>query len=398
MVLCIHDPVSTSDTPKKFLETVQEVDLDPRDFHWKQDIAESVIQDLLKVNPKLREDASRGEVVYKYNYRFDENRPGAHADLVLGEREYRVDINSGKNVYNIAEDDPHDVWLVLEIDNMPIQGHRGIMYRRMNDWNSTCMEARYLEDEVVTGGIAMFIKDEERESPEEHDFQTELQQSVDRISENIFDIPSSVKEASFDTWGAVVLEEAREGNTLITDEPAPQETERVHYENFITEISGNIDEKFYDLPEPHTADVDRYLDGVEGRTVEFKQEVPDTARNLAKDGVAFANTDGGLIVVGVDDSGRLSTLDDPVAEVRSEVNDILQGHTDGMDYEISVETVRGEDVVTVRVPKASEKLHEVHGAFYTRRGQQSVAMSYADLERFFKRKFVDDHNLADLVK
>ena len=46
-----------------------------------------------------------------------------------------------------------------------------------------------------------------------------------------------------------------------------------------------------------------YLNSVEGKTLEFKQDL-SSPRNMLKTLVAFANTAGGRIVIGVEDQTR----------------------------------------------------------------------------------------------
>lgn len=393
--------MSQSDTTGQFIQAIQDIEFeqDTRFPHRRIDeVSELVIQDLLEINPMLRQKAEQGEIVYKKDYRFDEKQPRMHTDLVLGKREYRVEPESGLGEYEIAEVEPDDVWLVIDIGIFTSNSHRHNIHRRLSRWNSICLAANHYEDTVVCGGIGVFIDENDQgnegDSPELEEF---LRDSFNRISDRIFNVSTASENATFDTWGAIVVENHGDKYEMVTEAPAPQQDERIHFENVLSELSGKIDTKFFGLPEPHTADIERYLGGMEGRTVEFKQEVPSTKRNLAEDAVALANTDGGLIVVGINDSGELDPLDNPIDTVRSDVNDILQGHTDGLDYRIEIEEIDKVKLVVIRVPQSDGKLHDVHGSFYTRRGQQSVPMDFSDLERFFQKRFVREHNLDELL-
>ena len=61
------------------------------------------------------------------------------------------------------------------------------------------------------------------------------------------------------------------------------------------------------------ADVLRRIEAGEGRTTEFKREVGNDHSAIGKAICAFANTAGGLIVLGVDDAGNVAGLiPDPI--------------------------------------------------------------------------------------
>lgn len=57
----------------------------------------------------------------------------------------------------------------------------------------------------------------------------------------------------------------------------------------------------------------------ESKTVEFKQELPDKSEKYMKSVVAFSNTSGGKIIIGVEDKTRtvVGVPDDKAFEIRS---------------------------------------------------------------------------------
>lgn len=95
----------------------------------------------------------------------------------------------------------------------------------------------------------------------------------------------------------------------------------------------------------------------EGRTLEFKHRVP-RAERIAKEVIALANTDGGRILLGVDDDGTLVGVDDAAEEafmLRQAINQLS-------DPPVSYETHRvviapRRDVLVVHVPESPGKPH-----------------------------------------
>ncbi|MCA1793873.1 MAG: ATP-binding protein [Desulfobacteraceae bacterium] len=51
------------------------------------------------------------------------------------------------------------------------------------------------------------------------------------------------------------------------------------------------------------------INSPEGRTLEFKRQVPDKLDNIVKTVVAFSNGSGGEIIIGVDDDRNLIGID-----------------------------------------------------------------------------------------
>lgn len=100
----------------------------------------------------------------------------------------------------------------------------------------------------------------------------------------------------------------------------------------------------------------------EGRTLEFKHRVP-RAERIAKEVIALANTDGGRILLGVDDDGRLVGVDDAAEEafiLRQAVSQLC-------DPPVSYHTNRvviapRRDVLVVHVPESAGKPHVLRSA------------------------------------
>ncbi|MES3629564.1 MAG: ATP-binding protein [Longimonas sp.] len=100
----------------------------------------------------------------------------------------------------------------------------------------------------------------------------------------------------------------------------------------------------------------------EGRTLEFKHRVPRPER-IAKEVVALANTQGGRILLGVDDDGTLVGVDDAAEEafiLRQAINDWCEPPVPYHTNRVVIAPRR--DVLVVQVPESPAKPHVVRKA------------------------------------
>ena len=130
------------------------------------------------------------------------------------------------------------------------------------------------------------------------------------------------------------------------------------------------------------ADLTRLAQAGEGLTLEFKRKVPHPAR-LAKEVIALANTEGGRLLIGVDDDGTVTGLKDAIEEEYA-LREALALHCDPpVVYSTErVPLTPKRDVLVVRVPVSAKRPHflvagdEVDPpAAYVRVGESSVEAS-----------------------
>ena len=124
----------------------------------------------------------------------------------------------------------------------------------------------------------------------------------------------------------------------------------------------------------------------EGARLEFKNRVPRPER-IAREVIAFANTDGGTVLIGVDDDGTILGLRDAEEELFALSTALTARVSPPVEVEISaVRVSRRRDVLVVRVPASDERPHVLvpeSGAVgeaarqhaYVRVGDQSVEAS-----------------------
>lgn len=110
----------------------------------------------------------------------------------------------------------------------------------------------------------------------------------------------------------------------------------------------------------------------EGLTIEFKERLSNLDREL----VAFANTSGGTIYLGVDDSGKIIGI--PITnELKSQVTDIA--YNVDPSIKITLHVYRQEKVLAIHVPSGNDKPYRCKEGFYIRNGPSTQKLKRDDI-------------------
>jgi ATP-dependent DNA helicase RecG len=113
----------------------------------------------------------------------------------------------------------------------------------------------------------------------------------------------------------------------------------------------------------------------EGFTTEFKRA---GTSNLGREICAFANATGGVILIGVTDSGEMVGVDDH-NRLKSEIQAIARS----ADPPIAVKIASVDRVLCVTVPEQHSKPYSFGGKFFMREGATSQQMSREEIREFF---------------
>jgi ATP-dependent DNA helicase RecG len=117
----------------------------------------------------------------------------------------------------------------------------------------------------------------------------------------------------------------------------------------------------------------------EGLHLEFKESINS---GLAKEIVAFANTKGGMLLIGVDDDGGIKNKVLSNGD-RSKIQDISRECDPSID--ISIETVdEQENVLIVHVKEGLNKPYRCSTGFYAREGASSVKRKTHEIHEMFR--------------
>lgn len=127
----------------------------------------------------------------------------------------------------------------------------------------------------------------------------------------------------------------------------------------------------------NSTDVKELIAEGEGTTIEFKRKL-DNPEKIARSISAFANTEGGVILFGIDDNGSVIGVESE----KSVTEEILLAGAEFCDPPIEPEiesvSVRGKEVIVVTVPVSTEKPVYVSDGSDTDNGNSKVYVRVND--------------------
>ena len=121
--------------------------------------------------------------------------------------------------------------------------------------------------------------------------------------------------------------------------------------------------------------VSEFISSGEGPTVEFKRSL---AKDVGRELCAFANADGGTILVGVSDSGEIVGVTN-----HNQLKSRVQSTARSAEPPIELEVESVDRVLRVVVPPQRRKPYSFGGRFFMRIGANSQQMSNAEVEDLF---------------
>jgi ATP-dependent DNA helicase RecG len=120
----------------------------------------------------------------------------------------------------------------------------------------------------------------------------------------------------------------------------------------------------------------------EGYHAEFKVAVPSKVRELASEVCAFANADGGVVLIGVNDQNIITgtSIDN---SKRSAIQNSISEITPTLYCPLSIVEVDGKMVGIIEVPSGPNKPYVLSGAIYLREGANSQKLTTSEEMRDF---------------
>ena len=117
------------------------------------------------------------------------------------------------------------------------------------------------------------------------------------------------------------------------------------------------------------------LEEGEGQFMEFKESFD--SKNLAKEIVAFANSEGGRIFFGVSDKGKIKGI-----EINNKLKSQIQDTANNCDPSIKIKLEILDNILIVNVEEGSNKPYQCSQGFYLRTGANSQKLSRDEIIDF----------------
>ena len=132
----------------------------------------------------------------------------------------------------------------------------------------------------------------------------------------------------------------------------------------------------------NTENIQSLIDSGEGYNVEFKVRVPSKVRELTEEICAFANADGGYLLIGVDDNGQVvdTNLEN---DKRSAIQGSISEISPALHCELYSVNIVNKTVWVIDVPSGKDKPYIFSGSIYVREGANSQKLRTAEEMRSF---------------
>ena len=134
----------------------------------------------------------------------------------------------------------------------------------------------------------------------------------------------------------------------------------------------------------------------ESQNVELKRAA-SSAKDLAREIVAFANTCGGVIVIGVDDNGEVMGVRDSRKAEQVITNALNHNCRPSISASIRQVDVSGKNLVVIEVPEGMKKPYEANHVVYLRTGSSTRPASREEKQDMYAAGVKEGYDLL-LVK
>ena len=124
------------------------------------------------------------------------------------------------------------------------------------------------------------------------------------------------------------------------------------------------------------------IDSGEGYNVEFKVRVPSKVRELTEEICAFANADGGYLLIGIDDNGLIigTNLEN---DKRSAIQGSISEISPALHCEMYAVTIEDKSIWVIDVPSGKDKPYIFSGSIFVREGANSQKLRTVEEMRSF---------------
>ena len=123
----------------------------------------------------------------------------------------------------------------------------------------------------------------------------------------------------------------------------------------------------------------------EGKNVDFKRSVPSKVREITEEVCSFANTDGGYVIIGIDNHNQIvgTVIDN---NTRSAIQGSIGEVSPTLHYDMYAVMVEEKTVWVIDVPAGRSKPYVFSGAIYVREGANCQKLTQVDdMRQFFQQ-------------
>ncbi len=126
------------------------------------------------------------------------------------------------------------------------------------------------------------------------------------------------------------------------------------------------------------AELDTILKEGEGYYLEFKENVNS---DLAKELVAFANSSGGRILIGIDDNSTIKGI-----HVNNDLKSRIQTIARDCDPQVNISLEAFQNILIVHIPEGKEKPYRCNKGFYIRNSASTQKMNTTQIVEFLQQE------------
>lgn len=211
------------------------------------------VDDLLYESDAIRAAARAGELVYQEDYVVGDGGLDWNTDLVIGPPSDLVQVPLDGN-RAMVQADPVEIWLAVDAKSIMTE-HQKARRNRQRDINSFADIMHFHHERALTAGLLLVNLAATFDSPLREPDDITTHTHIDRIVGEIIDMFDSIDRsegeisANLDGAAVVVVDHTNlvqdVGQTrLVTEPPAPQPGDRVHYRTFVRQMAEWFETRF----------------------------------------------------------------------------------------------------------------------------------------------------------
>lgn len=295
---------------ERIVDWLAEHDYHPRSNKHGSASCLYLLDDLLAISETFRTRAQAGDIVYAEDYTVGSGDSKWNVDLVVGPPTEDIE-TAADGERPIIEAEPDEIWLAIDAKSVMTE-HGKARRNRQRDINSFADIMHQHYPGAVTGGVLLINMADRFKSPLRDEGDITDHDRIDELVDGTVDLFRDIERAqgevspNVDGVGCVVVEHTNmddgHGTRLVTEPPAPQPGDIVHYRTFIEIILDTLENRWLsgdspDIPDVASADLQAELNA---RVLELASVTHEVSIEI--------------------EDGTVS--DDAIADIRAEIDEL----------------------------------------------------------------------------